>query len=139
METLQSLHAQVLFTWSLFIGRVCKSLLVSQAAEFSRNLLELETVQGQLAAQVGFRIPQMCQEMFYKSVDTLLSFVINCDPLTLGAEPIPVQLGNNLALLNATKDKYVMRAGCFFYLYPIVLSARRDVSPDNITFPDMFS
>jgi len=45
VETLQSLHAQ--------------------AAEFSRNLLELETVQGQLAAQ----------------------------------------LGNNLALLNATKDK----------------------------------
>lgn len=45
METLQSLHAQ--------------------AAEFSRNLLELETVQGQLTAQ----------------------------------------LGNNLALLNATKEK----------------------------------
>merc|ERR1712203_594919 len=45
VETLQSLHAQ--------------------AAELSRNLLELETVQGQLAAQ----------------------------------------LGNNLALLNATKDK----------------------------------
>ena len=48
------------------------SLLVSQAAEFSRNLLELETVQGQLAAQVGFRIPQMCQEMLNKSVDTLI-------------------------------------------------------------------
>jgi len=45
VETLQSLHAQ--------------------AAEFSRNLLELETVQGQLAAQ----------------------------------------LGNNLSLLNATKEK----------------------------------
>merc|ERR1719249_18454 len=45
VETLQSLHAQ--------------------AAEFSRNLLELETVQGQLTAQ----------------------------------------LGNNLALLNATKEK----------------------------------
>ena len=68
--------------------------------------------------------------------------MINCDPLTLGAEPIPVQLGNNLALLNATKDKYVMRGGCYFYLYPTVLSARRDVStraPDNITFPEMFS
>ena len=56
----------------LFLLGESLSLLVSQAAEFSRNLLELETVQGQLAAQVRFRIPQMFQEMFNKSVDTLL-------------------------------------------------------------------
>ena len=55
----------------LFLLGECVILLISQAAEFSRNLLELETVQGQLAAQVGFRIPQMFQEMFNKSVDTL--------------------------------------------------------------------